>query len=193
MANPHVKLGLRNASDSDVGLLATNVLKGMKQVRFPDLLVDLLAFEIAIDEFRQAIAIAQNGSRAHTADKNVKRQKVEKFIRQLAAYVESVHNGNLEILVASGFPAKNPSHAPGPIPKAVIRIIKNGITGELELVVHAIKNAKTYLVQCAVVSPGGELAPWQDYYRPFTNSRLMRVNDLTPGTTYMFRVCAVGT
>jgi len=153
MAKPRVKLGLRNASDSEVVTIATKVFNGVKNnEHFRDSYVDMPAFEAAIDEFKHAIAIRPNAGKPGTADKNEKRRKVENFIRKMAAYVDSAHNDNPETLLSTGFPAKNPSHAPGPIPKAVIRTLKNGITGQLVLIVEAIKNAKSYQVQSATMT-----------------------------------------
>jgi len=193
MAKPRVKLGLRNASDSEVVTIATKVVNGVKNnERFRDSYVDMPAFETAIDEFKHAIAIRPNAGKPGTADKNEKRRKVENFIRKMAAYVDSAHNDNPETLLSTGFSAKNSSHAPGPIPKAIIRTVKNGITGQLVLIVEAIKNAKSYQVQSATVSRDGVQGPWQDH-PPFTNSRSMRVNGLTSGTTYAFQVRGIGT
>ena len=193
MAKLRVKLGLRNASDSEVVTIAINVFNGVKNnERFRDSYVDMPAFETAINEFKHAIAIRPNAGKLGTADKNEKRRKVENFIRKMAAYVDSEHNDNPETLLSTGFSAKNPSHAPGPIPKAIILTVNNGITGELVLIVQAIKNAKSYQAQSATVSRDGVQGPWQDH-SPFTNSRSMRVNGLTSGTTYAFQVRGIGT
>jgi len=193
MAKPRVKLGLRNASDSEVVTIARKGLEGVKDnSRFPDPPVHLASFERAIEEFRLAIAVRRDGGKPGTVDKNEKRRKVESFIRKMAAYIDYSHNDDPETLLASGFPAKNPNRAPSPIPKAIIKAIKNGMTAQLVLTVWAIKNAKTYELQYALVSEEGEIGPWRDPLG-FTNSRSMRVNDLKPGTRYIFQIRGIGT
>jgi Fibronectin type III domain len=192
MAVPRVKIGLRNASDSEVVTIAINVLNGVKNNdRFPDPTVDLDAFEASIIELQAAIAIRRDAGKPGTADRRAKRRKVETFIRQIAAYVDGTHNDDLDALLSAGFPAKDTHHAPTPIPQAIIRTIKNGITTQLVLGVKKIPNAKTYEVQYAAVSPDGAQGPWQDPI-PFTNTRSVRVNDLSPGTTYTFQVRGIG-
>ena len=63
-------------------------------------------------------------------------------------------------------------------------------TIQLVLKVTPIAHAKSYEVRLAICI-GNAPGPWQAA-GVFTNSRSMTIDGLTPGTTYMFQVRAVG-
>ena len=79
------------------------------------------------------------------------------------------------------------------IPSANPSILNLGLGNSTELVlkVTPIAHAKCYEVRSAAVCAGNTPGPWQTAGL-FTNSRSMTINGLTPGTTYMFQVRAVG-
>ncbi|PYS24775.1 MAG: hypothetical protein DMG11_23880 [Acidobacteria bacterium] len=191
MAEARVRLGFRNASDQQIAAIAAGVLEGMTgNPAFPDPPVDMMTLQTVMNEFNDAIAARAQRGRIGTAHKNKIRDKLMRRLRQVAHYVEMKCDNNRAVLLSSGFPAKNPSRARTPCPKAVILSIDNGHTTQLCLHVQAIPNARCYELQSAEVGSNG-MGPWQDCGK-FTNSRLMRVNGLTPGTTYAFQVRAVG-
>jgi hypothetical protein len=132
-----------------------------------------------------------SGNRKATEHKNKIRDELMQLLRKIARYVEANCANDRAVLFSSGFPAKNPSRARTPCPKAVILSIDNGHRAQLLVRVQAITNARCYELQSAEVGSHGMLGPWQDCGK-FTNSRLMRVNGLTSGTTYAFQVRAVG-
>ena len=98
--------------------------------------------------------------------------------RRMASFY-SGKNGSL--LYRRSQPLANPS----------ILNIRFGNSTELVLKVTPIAHARCYEVRFAAI--GAENAPgsWQTAGM-FTNSRSMTINGLTPGTTYMFQVRAIG-
>ena len=192
MAEARVRLGFRNASDGQIATIAAKVIDGMTgNEAFLNPPVSIPVLQATLDGFNAAIAARPHGGRAATAYKNKCRHKVMQVLRRIAGYVETNCDNDLAILLSSGFPAKDPSRIRTPCPKAVILSINNGHTAELLLRVDAIKNARCYEVQSALVGARGMLGPWQNH-GAFRNSRLMRVKRLMPGRTYAFQVRAVG-
>src|SRR6266704_6865193 len=119
------------------------------------------------------------------------RRKVMKLLSRLALYVEDKSNNDLPTLLSSGFPARNRSRAQVPFPKAVILNITRRRSGQLNLQVRAIPNARGYQVVCTEVGPDGGLGRSPDA-GVFTNSRSIPIGGLTPGKLYSFRVRAIG-
>ena len=113
------------------------------------------------------------------------------MLRQLAAYAQTESANDLAKLLSSGFEAVNTNHAREPLATTLIVEIVNGISGQLIVKVTPVKNAKSYEVRIAVVAPGGATGPFQ-IAGVFTDSRQMIVEDLTPGTTYIVQVSAIG-
>lgn len=158
---------------------------------FPDPRVSMEILGRALEDFRLAIQARPQGGRLATVIKNKARAKVMELLYRLASYVESKSENSLEILLSSGFPARNRSRAQVAFPKAVILKIARGKSGQLRLLVRAIPNARCYEVLCAAVKPDGAHASWQNAGR-FTNSRKILIDGLTPGQIYAFQVRAIG-
>ena len=112
-------------------------------------------------------------------------------MRKLRHYVED-HSGNdLSVLLSSGFQAAASTRVRSPLANPSILNLGLGNSTELVLKVTPIAHAKCYEVRMAVVSAGDSPGPWQTAGL-FTNSRSMTIEGLTPGTTYMFQVRAIG-
>ena len=172
--------------------IGEKVLAGMKgNPAFADPPVRMEVLEEALDEFSLAIqAQAQGGSLA-TAIRNNARRKVMELLSRLALYVEGKSRNDLPTLLSSGFPARNRSRAQVPFPKAVILKITGRKSGQLNLHVRAIPNARCYQVVCSEVGTDGALTPERDAGL-FTNSRSIPIGGLTPGKVYSFQVRAIG-
>jgi hypothetical protein len=147
--------------------------------------------ETARNEFLDAIDAQENGGKAATAEKNNKREALIVLLRQLAAYVQTASANDMAKLLSSGFNAVNMNRAQSPLDTPLIVEIMNGISGQLIVKVKPVKNAKSYEVRVAIVAPGGATGPFQ-IAGVFTDSRQMIVEGLTPGTSYMVQVSAIG-
>jgi len=191
---PHLRVLVGFAKGSDSGLLevATAVhLKIYGNPLYPDPPVTAAALKTAIDDFSAAIAAANLGGPEATADKNHKREILIGLLRQLAGYVQGLHNNNLADLLSSGFDAVSTNNSPSPLIAPSIKAILNGMSTQLILRLTAVPNAKCYEVRYALISPGGAPGPYQTGGL-HTNSRNIAINDLTPGGNYQFQVRAVG-
>ena len=158
---------------------------------FPDPPVSMEMLEQALDEFSLAIQAQAKGGTLATAVRNNARRKVIELLSRLARYVEDKSKNDLPTLLSSGFPARNRSRAQVQFPKAVILKITPRRSGQLNLQVRAIPNARCYQIVCAEVGPNGVLGPERDAGL-FTNSRSIPIGGLTPSKMYSFRVRAIG-
>ena len=131
-------------------------------------------------------ALAQGG-KAATIDRDISREALIGLLNQIAAWLEGKAQGNVDIITMFHFDYTTPGHhaavAPG---KPAIKAILNEATTQLKLRVNPVPNAHSYLVQYRVNGGAWVTAG------VFTNSRGMVVTGLTPGTSYEFRVQAVG-
>ena len=69
---------------------------------------------------------------------------------------------------------------------------RDGRSTELVLKLNPVGKARIFKVELAPVGPNNTPGDWKDAGL-FTNSRSITVGNLVPGTTYVFRVQAVGT
>lgn len=157
----------------------------------PAIPVTAAALDTAMAAFSSAMAAADQGGPADTADKNAKREALISLLRQLAGHVQENHGNDLAKLLASGFEAVSTNRASVPLTPPTIKDILNGMSCQLILRVGRIDNAKAYEVRYALIGPGGAPGPWQAGGL-FTSSRAMPVGGLTPGGNYQFQVRAVG-
>jgi len=173
--------------------IGEKVLAGMSgNPAFPDPPISMEMLEQALDEFSLATNPGSaKGGTLTTAVRNNARRKVMELLSRLARYVEDKSSIDLPALLSSGFPARNRSRAQVQFPKAVILKITARRSGQLNLQVRAIPNARCYQVVCAEVGPNGALGPERDAGL-FTNSRSIPIGGLTPGKMYSFRVRAIG-
>ena len=195
MPQLRVQLGFTNAADHSVVERAEAVLAGLYVSPLwtapPAPPVTQAALQTALNLFGDAMATADAGGPADTADKNNKRDVLVGLLRQLAGFVQANHGNNMAKLLASGFEAVSTNRAQSPLPKPDIRDLAHGNTGQIIMRVGPIANAHNYEVNYALIGPGGAPGPWQSAGL-FSNSRAMSVNGLTPGAEYAFRVRAVG-
>ena len=198
MPQLRVLLGFTNAPDHSVveraeavhdGLYVSPLWTPAPPAPVPP--VTAVALKVATDAFIAAMAKADMGGPADTAQKNNQREVVIGLLRKLAGFVQENHGNDKAKLLASGFEAVSTNRAQAPLDTPEIRDILHGLTGQLIVKVGAIANAQNYEVQFAVIGPGGAPGPWQTGGL-FSNSQSMRISGLTPGTEYLFRVRAVG-
>jgi hypothetical protein len=157
----------------------------------PVIPVTAAALDTAMGAFSIALAAADLGGPADTADKNAKRDALVTLLRQLASYVQANHDNDLAKLLASGFEAVSTSRASVPLETPTIKDILNGMSGQLILRVSRIDNAKAYEVRYALIGPNGAPGLWLTGGL-HTSSRSMPVGGLTPGGNYQFQVRAIG-
>jgi hypothetical protein len=158
---------------------------------FPNPTVDLKVLQTAADDLNAALAAQVHGGTAATAEKNNKMKTLIVLLRKLKHYVEDNCEGDLAVLLSSGFQAAASTRDRSPLANPSILRIDSGNSAELVLKVTPIARAKCYEVRSAAINAGNTLGSWQAAGL-FTAARSMRVSNLIPGTAYAFQVRAVG-
>jgi hypothetical protein len=184
--------GFRLQSAEQLVTTGCAIIKGLTgNAAFPAPTVDLKTVQAAVDDLSAALAAQPHGGAAATAEKNNKRAALVALLRKLKHYVEDNCGNDLAVLTSSGFQAAASTRTRSPLANPSILDIGCGNRAELVLRVTPIANAKCYEVRMAAVGAGNAPGPWQTAGL-FTSSRSMSINGLTPATTYVFQVRAVG-
>ena len=192
--SPHIRIadGLRTQSAERLITTAGAVINGLTgNPSFPAPPVDMKTLQAAVDDLNAALAAQPQGGPSATAEKNNKKEALIALLRRLRHYVDENCGNDLSILLSSGFQAAVTTRVRLPLANPSILNLGLGNSTELVLKVTPIAHAKSYEVRAAAVCADNTPGPWQTVGM-FTNSRSMTIDGLTPGTTYMFQVRAVG-
>ena len=152
--------------------------------------VELKAVQTAADDLASALAAQPHGGTAATAFKKNKRDELISLLRRMAHYVQDNSGGDSAVVLSTGFALTAWRPAGSTIEKPSIMRIDFGNTSQLNVRVRPISRARCYEVRYAAAGGGATESPWESAGL-FTNSRLMIVSRLTPGTTYVFQVRAI--
>ena len=108
----------------------------------------------AINDFSVAVSNAADGGTTLTAIKNARRKALVASLRHLASYVHVTSNGDMAVLLASGFPTVKPNRTPvGILPAPVPPFLQlGGRSGDLVASVTPIPNSYTYTWRLALAS-----------------------------------------
>ena len=187
--------GLKNMPDDKVVNLLNNSLKGLtaNATVFSKLPIDLPTYQAAIDAYVAARPAADDGSRTAISHKNKLRDAAIKMYVELAHYVESNCNDDMTTFLLSGFqPATSTKAAPQPLTvPSITSAIPGPKTGEMKIKTNS--DPKTIAQEVhygAVPAGGGTPATWLS--EPIPSKRGVVITGLTPGTTYVFQVRALG-
>lgn len=157
---------------------------------YPNPLPALGSVQTAFDSYKVATADAAQGGKQNTAVRNARRQELTGLLRQLASYVSATANGNLEVLISSGFPVQKASRTPVgvlPAPDAPV-VVQGPVTGSLKASSAPLYGASSYNWSVALAS-----APETDVKTAQTTGARAEFTGLTPGQVYLVSLNAVGT
>jgi hypothetical protein len=143
----------------------------------------------ALNNFITALANAADGGVTLTATKNDMRAALVALLRDLANYVQVACNGDLTVLLSSGFPIQKPQRNPVGVLPAPVNLTLNlgSLSGELDAIVPPVFGASVYNWRLtATANPGVVLQSAQ------TTGGRTTFNGLTPGVVYVAQVNAVG-
>jgi hypothetical protein len=148
----------------------------------------LAAVTTALTDFITALADAARGGTALTAIKTSKRTVLVAILRDLATYVQVTCNGDLTVLLTSGFPIQKPQRnrigvlpAPGNL-----KVSLGPLSGQLKAVVPPVFGASVYNWK---LTAGNAPAVVQSAQ---TTGGRTTFTGLTPGVVYVAQVNAVG-
>jgi len=183
---------LRLPDDSFVSRLTSIHDKMLGNTAFPNPPVDLAAFLAAITTFAADVVATLDGSKQAKAIKNKQREVLVNMAEQLGHYVEAVSNNDPVTFTSSGFEIRSTNRVPlGPLVQPLVESLNQGKTGEMLATILPVPNALTYEIEYAPVSTNG-MAPVWTKITTASARKPVSVENLTPGTTYMFHVRAFG-
>jgi hypothetical protein len=182
---------LKLSTEQLIGTAGAIIIGMTGNPSFPSPPVDMKTMQTAVDDLNAALAAKPNGGPAATAEKNKKREALIGLLRRLRHYVDDHCGNDLSVLLSSGFQAAVTTRVRSPLANPSILNVRFGNSTELVLKVTPIAHAKCYEVRSAAVDAENMPGPWQTVGL-FTDSRLMRITGLVPGTTYMLSVRAIG-
>ncbi|MDQ6624178.1 MAG: fibronectin type III domain-containing protein [Verrucomicrobiota bacterium] len=163
------------------------ITKMTGNVSFPNPMPTLAVLAAATDELEIKTQAALNGGRIEMAARRAAEATALSLARQLGNYVESQANGDLEVLLSSGFEAvRAPSPSVIPATPDNQNLSYTGISGQLLFRFTGDYNVRNFSVQHAENADG----PWTDH--GLSTSTRVLLEDLTPGKTYWARASANG-
>lgn len=190
-----VKTGFTRIKDNKLGIIAEVILNSMQSNHnFPDPVPDLSVLEKALNDYSlKLVMVNLTRSRIDAAMKNDAKRRLIKVLNELAFYVNKVADGNLTIILSSGFrPVKLKTTIV--IPKKITDIkFKDGYnSGQLIFSFKNEVNAQIYEYQITQEkTKQGDLVWEVDNYTIISSSRNNLIKDLTPGENYYVRVRAI--
>jgi hypothetical protein len=185
---------LRLPDDSFVSRLTAIHDAMLGNTAYPAPPIDLATFKTAITNYAASVVAALDGSKRAIGNKKKLREVVVKMAEQLGHYVEANCNEDPVTFTSSGFEIRQTVPlAPQPLAQPTVESVDQGKTGELRANVTPVEKARMYEVRIAPLGPGG--APPTTWITvPAASARKpIAVENLTPGTTYVFQVRAYGT
>lgn len=190
---PIIRVSLAFASEKVAQIIgrANGVILNMTDnAAFTTPTVPLAELQLLTTAAEQAVADMVQGGTAATAERNNILFSLTEKLKAQALYVQVTSANNLATLLSSGFDAVSTTRTRAPLTTPVILKLVTGQTGELFTSVKAIRNARGYEIQYAVLT-GETMGEWMDggFH---SGSRRILLAGLTPGTVYVVRVRALG-
>ena len=184
---------LRVPDDTFVSRLTAIHDKMFGNAAFPNPPVDLTVFKTGITNYAAAAVAALDGGKQAKADKKKQHEALVKTAELLGHYVEASSNDDPAIFTSSGFLIRSSGKVPPqPLAQPSITGIAQGKTGELLVSVTKVAKARNYEIRYAPVAAGGPPPTTFTSLTIATVKKAAPIDNLTPGTTYMFQVRAFG-
>jgi hypothetical protein len=185
------KISLSFSKYPDAGMLAKSQLilsKMSGNANFPDPVPGLGTVEDAIDSYNTALTAAMKLGTDNVALKNAARLVLENVLRELGRWVMFIANGNITILLSSGYDL-NKEPEPAYITAPTVITVSNGInSGSLVAKTPRVPGANGYVHQITDTLPGNDTA-WTS--TATSTSRFVHT-ELEPGKQYWLRIAATG-
>jgi hypothetical protein len=186
--------GFTQTTDNSLLSKGNTVLQAMNNnAHFPEPNPALEVVEALFQDFQAKLAVAQKkGGPEDTAIKNESRRTLVHALKQLAFYVSSLSEGNLEMLLSSGFDLSGYPQSTVP-PSLVTGVtLKDGRqSGQIRLDFDKQTQALLYEYRYAQEAATPEQMIWTDPPLMTTSSRNNILAPLVPLTRYYVQVRAV--
>lgn len=142
---------------------------------------------VLINTFNGYLAKGRYAGRLNTSGKKAARLDLVVALNKDASYVDIACNGDLTILLSSGFLPVSTNRAQTVLSAPQVLAVEYGQKGELKPRVKADLNAKSFVGRIKEVG-GSEYGPSIS----FPNSRAILFRGLKSGLEYMMQLCAIG-
>ena len=149
----------------------------------PDLAAGADALEVAYNEDQAARLV----SKTKTAVQDERDAAVDALVNQLASYVDSVNNGDAEIIASAEFAVRSTPAPLGELPvPADVQVAPSEHSGSADISWSSLRGAKAYVIERAPDAPSLNWAVIGTSTRAKTS-----LNSMTSGTKYWLRVAAI--
>jgi hypothetical protein len=136
--------------------------------------------------FDDAIIAAAEGGSLAIAQKDAARAALVTALNKDASYVDINCDGDLAILLSSGYAAVSTNRAQTVLNAPEVTAAEYGQAGEIKLRVKGDPNRKAVLGRCKAMD--GDWGP----VLTFKSSRAILFHGLKAGTTYVMQLCGLG-
>ena len=180
-------------ADAFVSRLTAIHDKMLGNAAFPNPPVELPVFMTAITTFAASVVVALDGSKQAIAIMKKQHAGLVKMAEQLGHYVEAASNNDPVTFTSSGFAIRSTTRVPSqPLAQPTIDRVDQGKTGQLLVMLIAALKARMYEIRFAPAGTGGVAPATFATIAIASANKPVPVDNLTPGTTYMFQVRAFG-
>lgn len=189
-------LGFQRMSDENLQILADTVVIAMTDnENFLDPMPSLEDVGIAKELFREKLAGARRrGSPYETAIKNEARESLEKILAPLAFYVNTIADGNIAILLSSGFDiSKYRTSILSPKRIEFLKLEDGRNSGQIVLSFERQERSRLYEYRIAEEKDEAGEILWNERIYTTTTSQNNVIQPVIPGKTYYLSVRSINT
>lgn len=185
-----VALKMYLLSDEALEVKVQSIVKSMtNNVNFPAPIPELDLVSQAFTAFQAALVAQRAGSKHDTALKNELRAALIKACRHLANVVEAKSNGDLSVVLSSGFDVWKEATPAGRVEKpANLKVVASTLPGSVKVSIDKVASATLYIFQYAQ----GPVTAETEWKSINSTARSKVIDNLEPGKQYAFRVGAAG-
>jgi len=188
-----VKLDFSHLSLAEKVIRAQQVVAGLTnnptfQTPHPPL-AQITASVEAVQTVLVEVQSLRQAARAKTAEQNELEATLNKQMSQLAAYIESITGGDETLILKAGFSVREAATAGDTDAPTGLSASEGDHDGEIDLHWNRVGRARSYVIERSADPPSD--SSWT--HEKIVTSSSATISGLTRGTTYWFRVAAVGT
>jgi len=152
-------------------------------------LADITTALSSLEEKYKAQQVAKADMRAKASAQEDAEREVDRSMRQLSAYIESIAGADETIITSAGMATKASRSTPQFLPPpGNLKAVAGDHEGEIELTWRKVDKAKSYIIQSSADPPSS--TSWS--HAETATAAFNTIPNLTSGKKYWFRVAAVG-
>lgn len=179
-----ISLGFSKFSDSKLLTFADNVITRVSGIAvFSKIFPDVADVTNSRDEFRVALANAQDGGKSLTAAKKQKREVLVTNLKLWASYIEDHSNNDEALILSTGFElSQKPTAGSRPQPPSGVYLLDGELSGTAMVKCNKVDNALSYESRYREAANG----EWKT--GPSSTRTTFGIEGITPGTVIWVQV-----